>query len=144
MRYTLPANKHIHNASLYLRCFSLSSLCVANTWRKVDRQVKVLFKNLAIFFLFPSKEFLPMPFKIQLLETFPWKQKEQRQKQLVSDKLVTTQFWKLKYMMSLFSAVFSHHIWWILCKIYLKRIWRMCQRGNFPISNLKIVKYVSW
>jgi hypothetical protein len=29
---------------------------------KVERQVKVLIKNLAIFFLFPSKEFLPILF----------------------------------------------------------------------------------
>ncbi len=33
-------------------------------WRKVRRQVKVLIKNLAIFFLFPSKEFLSISFKI--------------------------------------------------------------------------------
>ncbi len=31
--------------------------------RKVERQVKVLIKNLAIFFLFPSKQFLPISFK---------------------------------------------------------------------------------
>ncbi len=30
--------------------------------RKVERQVKVLIKNLAIFFLFPSKKFLPRSF----------------------------------------------------------------------------------
>ncbi len=36
---------------------------------------------MAIFFLFPSKEFLPISFKIQLLETSAQKQKEQRQKQ---------------------------------------------------------------
>jgi hypothetical protein len=29
----------------------------------VERQVKVLIKNLAIFFLFTSKEFLPISFK---------------------------------------------------------------------------------
>jgi hypothetical protein len=29
-------------------------------WRKVERQVKVLIKNLAILLLFPSKEFLPI------------------------------------------------------------------------------------
>ncbi len=52
---------------------------------------------MAFFFLFPSKEFLPLSFKIQLLETSPQKQKEQRQKQLGADKLVTT---------SLFSDVF--------------------------------------
>jgi hypothetical protein len=36
--------------------------------RKVERQVKVLIKNLAIFFLFPSKQFLPILLKIQLLQ----------------------------------------------------------------------------
>jgi hypothetical protein len=36
---------------------------------------------LAIFFLFPSKKFLPISFKIQLLET-SLKTEEQRQKQL--------------------------------------------------------------
>jgi hypothetical protein len=71
--------------------------------RTVERQVKVLIKNLAIFFLFSSKEFLPISFKIQLLETSPQNQKDQRQKQLGADKLVTTQIWKLKNLMSLFS-----------------------------------------
>jgi hypothetical protein len=51
--------------------------------------VKVFIKNLAIFFLFPSKEFLPISFKIQLLETSPQKQKEQRLKQLGADKMVS-------------------------------------------------------
>ncbi len=50
--------------------------------RKVQLQVKVLIKHLAIFFLFPSKKFLPISFKIQLLKISPQKQKEQRQKQL--------------------------------------------------------------
>ncbi len=50
--------------------------------RKVERQVKALIKHLAIFFLLPSMKFLPISFKIQLLETSPQKQKEQRQKQL--------------------------------------------------------------
>jgi hypothetical protein len=68
---------------------------------------KSLIENLAIFFLFPSKEFLPISFKIQLLETSPQKQKEQRQMQLVADKLVTTQIWKLKILMSLFPDDFS-------------------------------------
>jgi hypothetical protein len=45
--------------------------------------VKVLIKNLAIFFLCPSKQFLPTSFQIQLLEYFPQKQKELRQKQLM-------------------------------------------------------------
>jgi hypothetical protein len=75
--------------------------------------VKVLIKNLPIFFLFPSKEFLPISFKIQLLETSPQKQKEQRQKQLCADKLVTTQIWMLKNLMSLFSDVFSLPFNWV-------------------------------
>jgi hypothetical protein len=62
---------------------------------------------LAVFFLFPSKEFLPKSCKIQLLETSPQKQKEQKQKQLGADKLVTTQIWKLKNLMVIFSYVFS-------------------------------------
>ncbi len=38
----------------------------------VERQVKVLIKpHLAIFFLLPSKKFLPISFKIQLLKTSP-------------------------------------------------------------------------
>jgi hypothetical protein len=41
-----------------------------------------------------------MSFKIQLLETFPQKQKEQGQKQLDADKLVTTQIGMLKNLMS--------------------------------------------
>jgi hypothetical protein len=41
----------------------------------VERKIKVLIKYLAIFFLFPSKEFLPISFKVQLLETSPQKQK---------------------------------------------------------------------
>jgi hypothetical protein len=36
-------------------------------WMKVERQVKVLIKNLAIFFPLPSKEFLLISFKIQVL-----------------------------------------------------------------------------
>ncbi len=48
----------------------------------VERQVKVLIKNLAIFFLCPSKQFLPISFQIQLLVHFPKKQKEQIHKQL--------------------------------------------------------------
>jgi hypothetical protein len=37
----------------------------------VERQVKVLIKHLALSFLFSSKKFLPISFKIQLLETSP-------------------------------------------------------------------------
>ncbi len=39
-----------------------------NHKRKAERQVKVLIKNLAIFFLFPSKQFLPISLKNQLLQ----------------------------------------------------------------------------
>ncbi len=45
--------------------------------------------------------------QIQLFETSPQKQKEQRQKLLGTDKLVTTQIWKLKNFMSLFYDIFS-------------------------------------
>jgi hypothetical protein len=62
---------------------------------------------LAIFLQFPVKKFLPISFKIQLLETSPQKQKEQRQTQLGADKLVIRQIWKLKNVMALFSDVFS-------------------------------------
>ncbi len=60
-----------------LSCDSLKNMTVSPTldiatllvgaylW-KVERQVKVLIKNLAIFFLFPSKEFLLISFKIEL------------------------------------------------------------------------------
>ncbi len=49
----------------------------------VERQEKVRIKkfaNLAIFFLCPNKQFLSIPFQIQLLEYFPQKQKEQKTK----------------------------------------------------------------
>jgi hypothetical protein len=59
----------------FLGCNFLSGLF---TKRKVERQVKVLFENLAIFFLCPSVQFLPISFQIKLLEYFPQKQKEQR------------------------------------------------------------------
>ncbi len=65
--------------------------------RKVEHQVKVLIKNLAIFFLCPSKQFLPISFQIMLLEYFPEKQKEQRHTELgYTDKMVTTQIQMLK------------------------------------------------
>ncbi len=50
-------------------------------WRKVERPVKVLIKNLAIF-LCPSKQCLRISIQIKLLEYFPLKQKAQRHKQL--------------------------------------------------------------
>ncbi len=68
------------------KCFNLR----CRPQRKVERQVKVLIKNLAIFFT--SKQFLQISFQMQLQEYFPPKQKEQRHKQLgYTDKLVTTQ-----------------------------------------------------
>jgi hypothetical protein len=79
--------KNLWKFSLFPDAFSLFQ-----PWRKVERQVKVLIKNLSIFYLCPSKQFLPISFQIQLLEYFPEKQKEQRHKQLgYTDKLVTTQ-----------------------------------------------------
>jgi hypothetical protein len=58
----------------------------------IERQVKVLNKNLPIFFPCLIKQFLPISFQIQPLEYFPQKQKEQRHKQLgYTDKLVTIQ-----------------------------------------------------
>jgi hypothetical protein len=53
-----------------------------------------------------------------MLEASPQKQKEQRQKQLGADKLVTTQIWKLKILMSLFSDVFSPPVYFIYCAIF--------------------------
>jgi hypothetical protein len=41
------------------------------------------------------------------LETFPPKKKEKRQKLQDADELVSTQIWKLKNWMSLFSEVLS-------------------------------------
>jgi hypothetical protein len=74
--------------------------CSSYSESKVEHQVKVLIKNLAIFFLFPSKQFLLISFKIQLLETSSLNQKERRKKQPVADKLVITQIWKLTNLMS--------------------------------------------
>jgi hypothetical protein len=68
------------------------------------RYIKVLIKNLAIFFLYLSKEFLPILFKIKLLP------KNRRNKDKSSYMLINwvpTQIWKLKYLMYLFSDVFS-------------------------------------
>jgi hypothetical protein len=50
--------------------------------RNKIKEIKVLLKHLAIFYLLPSKKILPISFKIQLLETSTQKQKEQRQQQL--------------------------------------------------------------
>ncbi len=72
---------------------------------------------------------MPKSFRIQQLETPSQKQKEQIQKQLGADKLVTTQIWKLKNVMYLFfSDVFSLPVHfeyyaifesWIFKKTYL-------------------------
>ncbi len=74
------------------------------------RQVKVLIKHLAIFFLFPSKKFLPISFKIQLLETSPQKQKEQIQMQLD---------------FSFFLMSFPSCTFWIRCNLLL--LFTFCQ-----------------
>ena len=71
---------------------------------KEERQVEVLCEHLAIFFLFPTKKFLPISFKFQLLETSPQKQKEQRQKQLD---------------VSFFWCLFPSCTFWILCSLLL-------------------------
>jgi hypothetical protein len=61
-------------------------------WRKVERQVKVLIKNLALFFHSPSKQFLPIPFQIRLMEYFSQIQREHRHTLLgYTDKMVTTE-----------------------------------------------------
>ncbi len=48
-----------------------SHACVPYEEGRAVSTVKVLIKNLAIFFLCPSKQFLPVSFNIQLLEYFP-------------------------------------------------------------------------
>jgi hypothetical protein len=73
----------------------------------IQHQDDGLSKTKAIPYNFSTIEFLPISFKIQQLETSPQKQMEQRQKQLGADKLVSTQIWRLKNLMSLFSDVFS-------------------------------------
>ncbi len=44
----------------------------SRAWRKVERQVKVLLKNLAIFLLFPSKQFLPLLLKFCCCNIWMW------------------------------------------------------------------------
>ncbi len=79
----------VYTYHAFLGCYFLPGLF---TKRKVERQVKVLIKNLAIFFLCPSMQFLSISFQIKLLEYFPQKQKEQRHNLLgYTDKLVNTQ-----------------------------------------------------
>ncbi len=60
--------------------------------------------------MFPSKKFLPISFKIQLLETSPQKQKEPRQKQLD---------------VSFFLCLFPSCTFWILCNLLL--LFTFCQ-----------------
>ncbi len=55
-------------------------LWVRHPLRKVEQQVKALVKNLAIFFLWPSQQFLLISFQIQLLEYFPLKTEETKTK----------------------------------------------------------------
>ncbi len=43
---------------------------ICSPQRKVERQVEELIKHLAVFFLFPSKKFLPISFKIQMSGNF--------------------------------------------------------------------------
>jgi hypothetical protein len=69
---------------------------------------------MAIFFLFPSKKFLPVSFKIQLLETSPQKQKEQRQKQL---DVFFSDVYSLSVHFELF-AIFSDCLF-IFCQVCL-------------------------
>ena len=91
--------------------------------RKVERQVKVLIKHLAIFFLLPSKKFLPISFKIQLLETSPPKQKEQRQKQL---DVSFSDVFSLPVHFEFF-AVFSYCLHFAKFVCLLKRLQRLKQ-----------------
>ncbi len=82
--------------------------------RKVERQIKVLIEHLAIFFLHPSKKFLPISFKIQLLETSPQKQKGKRQKQLV-----VSFFWCL-FPSCILSVLCSLLLLFTFCKVCTK------------------------
>jgi hypothetical protein len=77
---------------------------------RVERQIKVLIKHLATFFLLPGKKFLPISFKNQLLETSTQWQKEQRQKQLD---------------VSLFWCLFPSYTFWIFCNLLL--LFTFCQ-----------------
>jgi hypothetical protein len=69
----LPSTVH-GGEQLWLSIYAaLQQSFMFDPYRKVERQVKVLMKHLAIFFLIPSKKFLPISFEIQLLETTPQK-----------------------------------------------------------------------
>jgi hypothetical protein len=60
--------------------------------KKGERQVKVVIKNLAIFFLFPSKQFLLGNSKFSCCKLFPKNRRnEDKSSKLGADKLVTTQ-----------------------------------------------------
>ncbi len=86
-------------------CWSLSRRSAEYApLRKVERQVKVLIEHLAIFFLLPTKKFLPISFKIQLLEISPQK----------------TEGTKTKAARCLFFLMFFPScIFWILCSLIL-------------------------
>ncbi len=66
---------------------------------------------MAIIHLFPSKKFLPITFKIQLLETSPQNQKEPK----------TIAAWYFFFLMSLFPSC----TFWILCSLLL--LFTFCQ-----------------
>jgi hypothetical protein len=51
---------------------------------------KILIKNLAIFFLCPIKQFLPVSFKIQLLEYFPQNRRNNDKRRQDAYKLFNT------------------------------------------------------
>ncbi len=64
---SIPSEIFLSVIWLQLIAYSLYRLVTfwgIQAYRKVERQVKVIIKNLAIFFLFPSKQFLPISLKI--------------------------------------------------------------------------------
>jgi hypothetical protein len=80
---------------------------------------------MAIFFLFPIKKFLPISFQIQLLETSPQKQTEQRQKKLHVDVSFFNVF-SLPVHFEFF-AIFSYCLHFSKFVCLLKRLKRLKQ-----------------
>ncbi len=73
--------------------------------------MKVLIKNLAIFFLFPSKQFLLGNSKFSCCTLLPKNRRnEDKSSKLGADKLVTTQIWKFKNFDLSFSDVVTLHV----------------------------------
>ncbi len=106
---TVPFRKHKDDLSCTpLRCSLLQLLCVCHLRLKVERQVKVLVKNLAIFFLFTSREFLPILFKKFVCLLCHYSPSSPS----LPPHTVCTHW-----------AIIFKTLW--LC-IYLKRIWTMC------------------